>query len=297
LIRRARRFLHVPYTAGRMLGWLSGDRSPFVAALKVTTRCTLQCRHCPWTARPAEDLPLSRWNEIMADLARSGVLHLVIEGGEPTLRDDLEDLIRCGKRHGMRVTVATNAVRPLEAYSPDRFLVSVDGLQDAHDGLRGAGSFERLVKNLETARAPRVALVSIGRLNRDQIRGILDFFADRIEGFWFSFIYDYEKTEPLALSREEKRAVAREILGLMPRYRIVNTPSYLKRVGTTRACRPWMLTTVTADGLKQPGCMVEAVEPCRCDDCDLACHREISDFVEPRFWPGHFLAYLKKPWL
>ncbi len=244
-----------------------------------------------------DDLPTSRWAELIADLARRGVVHLVLEGGEPTLREDLQQLVLCGRRHGMRVTVATNGTRPLQGYSPDRFLISVDGMEEVHDQLRGTGAFARLLEILSTARAPRTALVSLRRENRHQIREILDFFSGRVEGFLFSFVYDYGDSEPLALDREEKQAAAREVLGLMSRYRIVNTASYLRRAGTPRKCRPWLLRTVTADGVEQPGCMVDAVEACQCDQCELACHREISDFADPRFLQDYFRAYLKKTWL
>jgi MoaA/NifB/PqqE/SkfB family radical SAM enzyme len=297
MFKWARRRFHALYTLGRLLGWNLGDRSPFVATLKVTTRCALNCRHCPWTLNQVEDLPSSRWMEIIAALARRGVVHIVLEGGEPTMRNDLEELVLCGKRYGMRTTIATNGTRSLEDYSPDRFLVSIDGLEDVHDWLRGDGAFERLLEYLPTARAPRVALVSLCRKNHHQIREILDFFSGRVEGFWFSFVYDYDGVEPLALTREEMQAAAQEVLSLMSRYPIVNTSSFLRRVGILRKCRPWLLTTVTANGIEQPGCMVDALGTCRCNECELPCHREISDFVEPRFMLDHFMTYLKKPWL
>jgi hypothetical protein len=170
-------------------------------------------------------------------------------------------------------------------------------MQDTHDWLRGDGTFGRLVSNLSSARAPTVALVSLSKKNRHQVGDILEFFSNRVDGFWFSFVYDYQNVEPLALDRAGQQASAREILGLMSRYRIYNTVSFLKRVGTIRTCRPWLLTTVTVDGQEQSGCMVEALETCECGRCELPCHRELSDILEPRFYLDHLRTYIKKPWL
>jgi Fe-coproporphyrin III synthase len=292
-----RRNLRLPYTAGRLLKWFAGDRSPFVASLKLTTRCNLQCRHCPWTGEQVKDMPTAAWIKIISDLAKRGVFHLVLEGGEPTLREDLQEIICASKRMGMMVTVATNVTRSLDEYSPDRFLISIDGLEKTHDELRGDGAFRRMLENLSSARSPKIALVSLSKINCHQIHEILKYFSDKVEGFWFSFVYDYDEKEPLSLDRFEKQLAAREILALMNQYPIVNTSSFLKGVGQMRECRPWLVTTITADGSEQPGCRVSSRETCSCDQCDLPCHREISDFVEPRFLMDHFKAYLKKPWL
>lgn len=286
---------YIPYVAYRQAKWMAGDRSPFGATLKLTARCTLKCRHCPWLDSDIPDLPGTAWKEIIRRMRELGARHLVLEGGEPTLREDLEDLIAYARSLKMFITLATNCTRPLDRYSPDRFLISIDGLEPAHDSLRGKGAFSRLVENLGTARAPRIALVSLSRENMGEIEGVLEFFTPRLEGFWFSFVYDYGSTEGLSLSREEKRRAAQRIMELGRSYPVINKPSYLRRVGTPRPCRDWLLYTVTADGQVHPGCMVDAVEPCKCDDCELACHREFSDFVDPRLYPSHLWSFIRGP--
>ena len=283
---------YIPYTAWRQVKWLAGDRSPFAATLKLTTRCTLKCRHCPWLDSETEDLPTQQWKEIIDKTYSLGARHLVMEGGEPTLRDDLNELIKHGQKKGMNVTLATNATRDLSAYTPDRFLVSVDGLEQTHDSIRGKGAFKRMKENLSSATSPTIALVSLSRENRDEIEEVLKYFTPLLDGFWFSFVYDYDCSEKLSLSPEEKKAAAKEIQALMNSYPIINKPSYLRRVGTKRQCRDWLLYTVTADGTVHKGCMVEAIDDCRCDDCELACHREFSDFLDPRLYPYHFIDYL-----
>jgi MoaA/NifB/PqqE/SkfB family radical SAM enzyme len=289
------RLAYIPYAGYRQVRWLLGDRSPFGATLKLTTRCTLNCRHCPWLESETDDLPADEWKQIIREVFKLGARHLVMEGGEPTLRDDLQELISFARGLGMKVTVATNCTRPLDRYSPDRYLVSIDGLEEIHDHLRGPGAFKRLIKNLPTAKAERIALVSLSKENADQIEDVLSFFSGRVEGFWFSFVYDYGGKESLSLGAPGKKKAAAEILGLFKRYPIINKPSYLNRVGTSRECRDWLLYTVTADGVIHKGCMIEAIDECRCDQCELACHREFSDFIDPRLYSYHLWNYLKKP--
>ncbi len=289
----SRKLLYVPYVAYRQARWLLGDRSPFATTLKLTTRCTLACDHCPWLQDPRPDLPTARWKEIIRQMRERGSRHLVLEGGEPTLRGDLQKLIEWAQAMGMKVTVATNGTRPLGGYSPDRFLVSVDGLEAVHDQARGRGAFGRMLANLPTATAPVIALVSLSRENVHQIEGVLEYFTPRLDGFWFSFVYDYGDGEGVALSAEQKRQVGRTLLTLRRRYPIINAPSYLQRVGTKRPCADWLVDLVPADGSFHAGCMIEAVEPCRCDDCELACHREFSDFVDPRAYPSQLRQYLQ----
>jgi sulfatase maturation enzyme AslB (radical SAM superfamily) len=192
----------------------------------------------------------------------------------------------------MNVTLATNATRPLNSYTPDRFLISIDGLEETHDRLRGAGVFARLLENLPGAKPPRIALVSLSRENVAEAEKILEFFTGKIEGFWFSFVYDYKGREQLALDAKEKKQAGQMLLELKNRFPIINKSSYLKRLTCSRPCRDWLLATVTADGNIHTGCMISALETCRCEECELACHREFSDFLEPRYFFSYLFDYL-----
>jgi MoaA/NifB/PqqE/SkfB family radical SAM enzyme len=285
---------YLTYVGYRQIKWMSGDKSPFGATMKLTSKCTLKCGHCPWLDSKSPDLPTMRWKELIEEVHVLGVRHLVFEGGEPTLRVDLTELVEFAQSKDMIVTIATNCTRPLNDYSPDRFLVSVDGLEETHDSLRRKGTFKKLLENIETTNIEKTALVSLSKINFAQIEDILDRFDKIFDGFWFSFVYDYNDKEKIMLSAKEKQQAAQKILSLLHRYPIINKPSYLKNVSKKRVCRDWLLYTVTADGKIHPGCMVDTVDSCRCDDCELACHREFSDFLEPKYFLHHLLDFINK---
>ena len=273
----------------RKMRWSLGDRSPLSATLKLTTQCNLCCNHCPWLKQKSQDLSTGKWKNIIRELKKRGVRFLVLEGGEPTLRQDLQELIEFGRSLGMITIVATNCTRSLKEYRPEMFLVSIDGLRDEHDRLRGQGVFNRVVENLSTTTLHKRALISLSRDNVHQLEDILAFFSPLVDSFWFSFVYDYHTREShVALSSEEKKDAASKILFLYKTYPIANSLSYLKNVGSNRQCRDWLLSTVTSDGTIHSGCMIATLERCRCEDCELACHRELSDTIYSVGRPSFF---------
>jgi MoaA/NifB/PqqE/SkfB family radical SAM enzyme len=82
------------YYYQRQLKWnLLRDRSPIVAAIKITQRCNLHCTHCPWSNKITEDLPLAEWKVIIDNLYEKGVTAMVIEGGEPTLYNGIKEIV------------------------------------------------------------------------------------------------------------------------------------------------------------------------------------------------------------
>ncbi len=95
--------------------------------------------------------------EFVDALGRAGVATISFSGGEPMLREDLDALARRAASWGMSPTVNTSGVlapRLLDRIrSMDLVKLSLDGPEEVHDALRGAGSY----------RAARQGLVEIRR--------------------------------------------------------------------------------------------------------------------------------------
>ncbi len=282
----------IPTLAVRQLRWMLGDHSPFIATLKLTYRCNLSCVHCAWSTEVCQEITTSEWKEKIRDLRRRGVVHFVLEGGEPTLRDDLEEIVEYAREVGGKVTLSTNGTRDLLGYNPHRFLVSVDGIEKTHNKIRGKAAYSKMVANLSGIEHRKDALVTISRLNREEIPALMEPLLDLFDGFWFSFVYDYAGRDPIGLSSQQVKQVAQELLGLTDRYPIINIPFSLSRVGTKRPCLHWLLTTVTPDGNEVGDCMIKALETYECERCELSCHREVSDIVNPRLYTYFLKRYL-----
>jgi len=97
---------------------LFGINQPLLASFKITYRCTLKCRSCPFWKMEPLSISYHRAVEIMDEFHRKGVRLLIFEGGEPFLwRDEnylLEDLVRYARQKFFRVGITTNGTLPID---------------------------------------------------------------------------------------------------------------------------------------------------------------------------------------
>jgi hypothetical protein len=52
--------------------------------------------------------------------------------------------------------------------------------------------------------------------------------------------------------------------------------------------------TQTPDGREVAGCMIGELEPEACDRCELSCHREVSDLIDPRAFGFHLRRFFRR---
>lgn len=83
--------------------------APYRMDLAITYRCNNACAHC-YNARPRDFIEMStrEWIQVLDKLWAIGIPHIVFTGGEPTLRDDLPDLIRHAELNGQITGLNTN---------------------------------------------------------------------------------------------------------------------------------------------------------------------------------------------
>jgi len=72
-----------------------GRRSaPLTAHLCITTRCQYRCEHCGATYDgERSELTKDEWIQVIRDLQELGLAYIVFSGGEPLVRDDMEEII------------------------------------------------------------------------------------------------------------------------------------------------------------------------------------------------------------
>jgi MoaA/NifB/PqqE/SkfB family radical SAM enzyme len=140
-------------------------KTPTAIILYVTNRCNLRCGHCfYWDSlnRKSPELTIDDMEKLAASLAHP--VSLSLTGGEPFLRKDLGQLVRCfmTTRKAREVALATNGYFTREAVDfCEQFLeeyvsiplsvqVSLDGIEKTHDAIRACpGSFNRAVATIE----------------------------------------------------------------------------------------------------------------------------------------------------
>ncbi|MBI5490221.1 MAG: radical SAM protein [Deltaproteobacteria bacterium] len=130
--------------------------------LEITRRCNLHCRHCGSDCgreTQCDELSTEEWLGFLDVLARRfdrRKLALVLTGGEPLCRPELDRILDRLREHGFAWGMVTNGWA-LSPRNLERLLraniasvtVSLDGLRASHDWLRGVeGSWEHALAGI-----------------------------------------------------------------------------------------------------------------------------------------------------
>lgn len=158
--------------------------------VEVTRRCNARCKHCyndSGTKRNNE-LTFEEIKKLLDELARMGVVNVVLTGGEPLLHPHLFSIIKHIRSKPMSLMLFTNGtlvteetVRTLKDLGIISVAVSLDGATpETNDSFRGVpGGFEKTVKAIEILKKAGIPL----RINVCVHKGIISEFADLLNLF------------------------------------------------------------------------------------------------------------------
>jgi len=121
------------------------------ALLEITTRCNLRCKVCFADAGSGsgQDPSLDRLAVLYDEIMRaSGPCNIQLSGGEPTMRDDLAEIIRLGRSkgfsfiqlntNGIRLGLDVSYARSLQEAGLASVFLQFDGISDdVHEAIRG----------------------------------------------------------------------------------------------------------------------------------------------------------------
>lgn len=274
----------LPKLVGRRILWALGKRRPILAYLKVTRRCNLDCYYCPWHTRAndyTDELPTAEWKNIIDGILERGVQVVVFEGGEPTLRRDLAELLAHTKKKGAMTILATNGHGNIWRFEPRAFTVSIDGRQAIHDAVRGRGSYETIRSNL-ARRGSRVA-VTITVLTVDNIHEIEPMvveMAPLVDGFLFTFAYPYKAVEVQSVPTSMVREANNTLLRLKKDFPIMNPAKQLAATPGSWQCHDATTIAVDHRGHVTDGCFVQHLERKNCEQCMLGCFQTLASLHE-----------------
>ena len=86
----------------------AGKPVPVVTNLAITPRCPCNCWHCSFSDRSKQDvLSFDRLRKTISDVQDMGTSVIGLTGGEPLLRDDLEDIIASIDKRSMPLMFTT----------------------------------------------------------------------------------------------------------------------------------------------------------------------------------------------
>lgn len=145
--------------------------APYRMDLALTYRCNNACAHC-YNARSRNypELSTQEWFTILDRLWNLGIPHIVFTGGEPTLRDDLPDLIKHAEKNGQITGLNTNGrrlknrdyVNQLVDAGLDHVQITLEShLSEIHDKMVcHAGAWEETVAGIENVLKTRLYVMT-----------------------------------------------------------------------------------------------------------------------------------------
>ncbi len=124
--------------------------------VEITERCNLRCLHCYLGEVGSREMDLDTFRAVATSFAEIGGLRLIVTGGEPLLHSDFEGINETVAGLPCRSILATNGTLLTDTIAADlnfhEVQISLDGMGDSHDALRGEGSFERALAGCRAVR-------------------------------------------------------------------------------------------------------------------------------------------------
>ncbi len=172
---------------------MSNHNDLFLLAVNLTRRCNLACAHCYLDAETlkngsTDELKTDEVKVLLDQVASRGTdTMVVLTGGEPLLRRDLEEMVAHGSGLGLSIVIGTNGVllsdnrvKSLQAAGAMGLGISLDSLDPtSHDQFRGcSGGWEKTLSGMESCRRyglPFQVHFSVTEENADEIRSMIDF--------------------------------------------------------------------------------------------------------------------------
>jgi pyrroloquinoline quinone biosynthesis protein E len=159
---------------------------PYTLVAELTHRCPLRCPYC---SNPVElvgaEIETRHWLRVIEQAAALGVAQLHFSGGEPLLRDDLEELVRAARTHGLYTNLITSGIpldrerlSALREAGLDCVQVSIQDAEAARsDRIAGARSFEQKLAVARWTRELGMALTINVVLHRENLDRIAEHIA------------------------------------------------------------------------------------------------------------------------
>lgn len=276
------------------------QKIPFIGGLVLNESCNLACSHCRVGKQASRESDAS-----FADICRGidalygrGVRNLAITGGEPFFwqseNGDVRDVIHYARDKGFHaISIYTNGTLPFDC-DADTVFVSLDGVAETNDALRGCHTFTQVMRNLEASTHPNIVVnFTINSMNCSEIGAICMMVQrhPKLAGIFFYFHTPYYGTDELFQTLEQKRLIVDEIRQLKrDGFPIFNSTASLNAFYSDTWKRPSDLCIVYSQGAFFTCCRsVGNDEACR--NCGYLGYSELQEILKLK--PSAILAGLR----
>lgn len=268
-----------------------------ILLLNVHEHCNCRCTMCDiWQRKNTSELSLDRVRDLQASLRELQTSQVVLTGGEPLLHTNFAELCASLKECGVRITLLTTGLllrkRAADvAALVDEVIVSLDGPEEIHDGIRRVKRGFTLIREGVAAlrelrpEIPIHARSTVQKANHAHLRATVDasreigfdsisFLAADVSSQAFNreLIWPGERQGQISLTRVETETLECEVERLIrerpaeiaSRY-VVESPEKLRGIArrfreylgeatpeAPRCNAPWVSAVVEVDGTVRP---------------------------------------------
>lgn len=139
-----------------------------ILQLHITGKCNLRCKHCYIDEHSCEmtyetvEKVLHQFEELAGAISKYNKEEILPEvhltGGEPFVHSEIHEILDyfIAKKSTFRLGIMSNGtllgediLEKLQALSLDAFQVSIDGVEETHDRIRGKGNFAEVLNGLD----------------------------------------------------------------------------------------------------------------------------------------------------
>lgn len=123
--------------------------------LQITDACNLKCKHCYIGTSGHNELTVAQVEKVLREFEEMQGLRVLITGGEPLVHSKFHEINEMLPDFFIRKVLFTNGLlikkEDVKALNVEEIQVSLDGLESAHDKLRGSGTFKRTMESMKYA--------------------------------------------------------------------------------------------------------------------------------------------------
>lgn len=155
-------------------------RTPVYVGIKLTNRCNSNCVYCKSSGSGKEMSKKEIFN-LMKDMKQTGTVAVCFTGGEPLLREDVDEIIQISLKQGFYTVIQTNGVlvpkKVKSLFGISKIKLSLDGPEKVHDSLRGKNSYKHVITAAELCQKHKIPIgfnTTVSGVNLNCAEYILD---------------------------------------------------------------------------------------------------------------------------
>lgn len=220
-------------------------KMPLQVTVLLTNKCNSKCKYCKKWEKDIRDMDTGGILSLIDELSYLGTKIISFGGGEPLLREDIGEIINYAKRKNIFTILNSNGFlvpeKIDEIKKSDLLVISLDGMENVHDTLRGKNSYSKAVNAIKLLKSEGINVwtsTTLARYNTDI--SSVNFLLDNAKEMGFSTIFQPFLPDPNLSAKDIKLLLPdpgdyREVINFLIYQKgigapIINSKEYLRYI-------------------------------------------------------------------